>query len=97
LKAATHARTPVPRSFQDLTGVLIDEISEAVALPPDAHARSAAICSLVREVYETMEWLHGEGVDNEELGSLRRVVAEAQEHQKRMSALRDETGPAADV
>jgi hypothetical protein len=74
--------------------VLVDEISEAVASPPDAHARSAAISSLVREVYETMEWLHGADTENEELASLRRVVHAAQEHQKRMSALRDRSGPA---
>lgn len=82
----------MPRSFENLSGVLIDEISEAVASPPDAHARSAAICSLVREIYETMEWLHGPGSQNAELISLGRVVAEAQEHQRRMSVLRDSSG-----
>jgi hypothetical protein len=80
---------PVSRSFDILTSDLVDGIAEAVASPPDPHARSAAICSLVREIYETMEWLHGKDTSHVELASLRLVVAEAQRHQERMSALRD--------
>jgi hypothetical protein len=77
-----------------LTVDLIDGIAEAVASPPDPHTRSAAICSLVREIYETMEWLHGTDTHHEELASLRQVVAAAQSHQQRMSALRDVSGSA---
>lgn len=89
MNTVINLRTAVAHDFDHLTGVLIDEISEAVVSPPDAHARSAAICSLIREVYESMEWLHGADAQNEELASLSRVVAEAQAHQQRMSALRD--------
>lgn len=74
--------------FDQLSGDLIDGIAEAVASPPDPAARSTAICSLVREVYETLEWLHGAGVQNEELASLGRLLQEAQAHQQRMSKLR---------
>ena len=77
-------------TFDRLTGDLIDGIAEAVASPPDPSARADAIASLVREVYETMEWLHGAGVQNEELSSLSRLVNEAQAHQQRMSKLRTE-------
>ena len=79
-------------TFGRLTGDLIDGIAEAVASPPDPSARADAISSLVREVYETMEWLHGAGVQNEELTSLSRLVTEAQAHQQRMSSLRVEGG-----
>ena len=84
-------QVPPSHSFDILSSDLIDGIAEAVASPPDPHARSAAICSLVREIYETMEWLHGSDTSHVELASLRQVVAEAQRHQERMSALRDST------
>jgi hypothetical protein len=87
--ASSLHHVPASRSFDILTVDLIDGIAEAVASPPDPHTRSAAICSLVREIYETMEWLHGADASHEELVSLRQVVAEAQKHQERMSALRD--------
>jgi len=86
---SSNLQVPPSRSFDILTSDLIDGIAEAVASPPDPHARSAAICSLVREVYETMEWLHGSDTSHVELASLRQVVAEAEQHQARMSALRD--------
>jgi hypothetical protein len=86
-----YLSSELQESSPDLTVDLIDGIAEAVASPPDPHARSAAICSLVREIYETMEWLHGTDVQHEELASLRQVVAAAQGHQQRMSALRDVT------
>ena len=82
------------RAFDRLTGDLIDGIAEAVASPPDPSARADAISSLVREVYETMEWLHGAGVQNEELASLNRVLQEAQAHRQRMSGLQGEGGRA---
>lgn len=92
LDAATRLPQPASqRSSVPLGGDLLDAVAEAVILPHDPCARSAAICSLVREVYETMEWLHGVGVHNDELDSLRRVMTEAQAHQRRMSALRDGT------
>jgi len=71
--------------FDRFHGELLDGIAEAVTLPPDPHARSAAIGFLIREMYECLDWLHGSRAHEDELQSLRRVVAEAQQHQERMS------------
>jgi hypothetical protein len=90
MSSAAHLSVAASRRFGDLRGDLIDGIAEAVASPPDPHARAAAISSVVQEVYETMEWLHGVGIENEELASLHRIVEEAQEHARRMSLLRDQ-------
>jgi len=79
----------VSRELVTLSPELIDGLGEAVASPSDAHSRSAAICSLVREMYETMEWLHSSDPDNHELHSLRLLVDEAEQHQMRMSGRHD--------
>ena len=71
--------------FDRFNGELLDGIAEAVTLPPDPHARSAAIGFLIREMYECLDWLHGSAAHDDELRSLRRVVVEAQHHQERMS------------
>jgi hypothetical protein len=72
-------------SFDRFNGELLDGIAEAVLLPPDAQARSAAIGFLIREMYECLDWLHSSATHEDELRSLRRVVVEAQQHQARMS------------
>jgi hypothetical protein len=75
----------VSQPFDRFNGELLDGIAEAVTLPPDPHARSAAIGVLIREMYECLDWLHGSRAHEDELTSLRRVVAEAQQHEERMS------------
>jgi hypothetical protein len=82
-------KSAVPQSFDVLPCVLADGIAEAVACPPDPAARATAISSVVREIYESMLWLYGAEVQNEELASLQRVVAAAQDHQVRMTFLRE--------
>jgi hypothetical protein len=90
MSSASQVRTEsVSRELVILGPELIDELAEAVASPPDAHSRSAAICSLVREMYETLEWLHSSDPHNHELHSLRLLVDEAEQHQTRMSARHD--------
>jgi hypothetical protein len=69
--------------MQHLSAELVDEITE-ILLDPDT--RPAAICRLVGAICETVEWLHGSGAADDEIVSLRRVVAEAQRHQERMVA-----------
>jgi hypothetical protein len=68
-----------------LSTSLTDQLSEAVACPPDPHTRSVAIAGLIAEVFETVRWLHGSEPDREELASLYRVLAEAYAHRSRMS------------
>jgi hypothetical protein len=71
-----------------LAGELLDALVEAVMHWPDARVRSAVISSLVQEMCAAVEWLHGSDALNnaadQELVSLRRVVAAAQDHQERM-------------
>jgi hypothetical protein len=83
--ATTYSRVSDPLPPIALRSELVDGLAEAVAAPLDPYARSTAICSLLGEVYETIEWLHGRDRENEELVSFRRVVAEARSHQGRMS------------
>ncbi|MET0695749.1 MAG: hypothetical protein ABWX96_16005 [Propionibacteriaceae bacterium] len=74
----------MPHSFDTFSSALVDGITDAVASPPDAQARAEAVCGLVREIYETMEWVHGANPESYELASLRGLVAAALEHQERM-------------
>ncbi len=83
-----HAADPVGV----LSAQLADGIDEAVASPPDAQSRSMAISSLVREIFEAIEWLHGADGDAAELDSLAEVVAAAHRHQIRMSGLHQTEG-----
>ena len=76
-----------PRSFDTLPRAVLDGISEVVASLQDAEARARAISSLVQEIYETMEWVHGPNNDCDELASLRGLVAAALEHEDRMSGV----------
>jgi hypothetical protein len=73
-----------PANEAVLPNELIDGIGEAVASPGDSFARSAAIYQIVLEIFRTMEWVHCADGQDEELSSLRGLVAEAQAHQVRM-------------
>jgi hypothetical protein len=71
---------------------LLDLLVEAVVISPDASARSAVICSLVREMCAAVRWLHGTDITFDdaadvELASISRLAAAAQDHQWRMSFL----------
>lgn len=68
-----------------LSGVVTDGINEVIALAPDRASRAAAILALVREIYDTVEWVDGSARGNEELASVGRVLAETQHHNNRMS------------
>lgn len=80
-------RVPADPTAAMLGGEVIDALAEAVLAPPDPLARAVAIGNVVRELYDTLHWLHGADVGNEEVRSLLRVVEEAQQHQLRMNAL----------
>jgi hypothetical protein len=80
-------RVPTDPSAAVLGGEVIDALAEAVLSPPDPLARAVAIGNVVRELYDTLQWLHGADGGNEEVRSLLRVVEEAQQHQLRMNAL----------
>jgi hypothetical protein len=69
-----------------LPATLLDVLDEAVASPPDPHARSLAIWRITEEILETLQWLHGFDSDHAELASVRRLVEEARAHQDRMQS-----------
>ena len=86
--------TIVPRTtypHTTVSGELLDALVEAVVLPPDPRARSAVIWRLVREMCDTVEWLHerdtglGRATD-EELASIRRLASAAYDHRLRLAA-----------
>ncbi len=77
-----------PLTLRSLSTDFIDGISEAIAWSPDPPARSAAICDMIYEVYETAVWLHGGNEQDRELASLRKLVSAAQAHQQRMGISR---------
>lgn len=62
-----------------LSGELLDAITDAVFARPTPRARSEAIRCLLEEVYGSLAWLKT-NVDDDELRSLRRVVAMAVAH-----------------
>ena len=91
---ATRESVPDTSSVNALSATLIDELAEAVASPPDPHARSLAICRVTEEILETLQWLHGTHFDHAELTSVRRLVEEARAHQARMLAASSGLRPA---
>jgi hypothetical protein len=74
-----------PQTFDTLPSEVADGIAEMVASPPDASARATAIVSLIQEIVETMQWVHGPQTESAELVSLRGLMAAALEHQERMA------------
>jgi len=86
--SASVGSTGSTGSQNQLAGELLDSLVEAVMHRPDARVRSDVISSLVQEMCAAVEWLHGSDALNDaadqELVSLRRVVAAAQDHQERM-------------
>ena len=80
-------RVPADPAATVLGGEVIVALAEAVLSPPDPLARAVAIGDVVRELYDTLQWLHSADCGNEEVRSLLRVVEEAQQHQLRMCAL----------
>lgn len=81
----TYSVDNLPASGR-LTGQLVDGITDVVATPGNPYARAAVISGLIGEICATVEWLHGTNTQHEELASLHRVLAEAQQHQTRMEA-----------
>lgn len=59
----------------------MDAIGEVVAGAGDSAARSVVVCGVVREIYDSIEWIHGH---DDELTSLRMVLTAALDHQQRM-------------
>ena len=75
-----------------LTNGLIDALMEAVVLPLDARARSAAIRCMLEEITTALEWLAGQDPPGDyataaEVVSLRQLATAAQDHERRMMTL----------
>lgn len=81
----TRRSTASATSTDPLAGVLIDQLTEAVAFPPNRRSRSVVVAELTTEIFEAIRWMHGPDADQEELASLYRVVAEAYAHRSRMA------------
>jgi hypothetical protein len=86
-----------PRSLNDLTSpceagrllpaTLAGGLESVVAEPQDPRLRSAAISSIVDEIYQTVTWALGGDVGQPELVSLAQVLAAAHAHEARIAAL----------
>ena len=71
---------------------LIHGIESVVAPPTSPQVRSAAISSVVEEMYQTLAWANGGETGQVELCSLAQVLAAACAHEARMAALDDGHG-----
>ncbi len=87
------AETTVPPLAEfdpSISGELLDALIEAVVLPPDPHARSAVICTLVQEMCSTLEFLQGSEngsgrATDYELSSMHQLARAAYDHRLRMT------------
>jgi hypothetical protein len=66
---------------------LIHGIEAVVAAPTSPRVRSAAISSVVEEIYHTLAWANGGETRQAELSSLAQVLAAACAHEARMAEL----------
>lgn len=70
------------------SGELIDSLIESVVFPHGPLVRAAAICDLLGNVSDAVEWLHDTetalDAPSAEATSLRQLMAAAQDHQRRM-------------
>jgi len=82
----TYAGPTGSASYGMLPSELIDGIAEAVASRPDLASRSDVVCSLVQEIFETVKWVHGADLQQDEVSSLAQVMAAAHEHSLRMKS-----------
>lgn len=80
----------VPSADQELSVVLIDEITDAVGSARDRRSRAAVIAALVHEIQEAVGWLHKLQPDLEEQESLSTLAAAATLHYERMVHLPDQ-------
>jgi hypothetical protein len=69
----------------------LDGIAKALAATAEPRQRASVICGVVREIFETVQWLHEPGVADDELLSLSRLLIEALKHGERMAGLNPET------
>jgi hypothetical protein len=79
---------PDPREAgRVLPATLAGGLESVVAEPRDPRLRSAAISSIVDEIYQSVTWALGGDVGQPELVSLARVLAAAHAHEARIAAL----------
>ena len=94
LSAASMLDPDDPPAVRDyLPPGLVHGIESIVVPPTSPRVRSAAISSVVDEMYQTLAWAHGKETEQMELASLAQVLAAACAHEARMAALDDGHGP----
>jgi hypothetical protein len=71
---------------------LVYGIESVVAPPTSPRVRSAAIASVIEEMYQTLAWANGGETRQIEMCSLAQVLAAACAHEARMAALDDQDG-----
>lgn len=72
---------------------LLDGLTDAMMVPPDAPARAVAICQVVEELYASVAWLRPADAADAELASLHHLLEAAQSHQSLVSDGRGRTAP----
>jgi len=85
-----------PAVRYDLPPGLVHGIESIVVPPTSPRVRSAAISSVVEEMYQTLAWAHGKETEQIELASLAQVLAAACAHEARMAALQGGEAPCDD-
>jgi len=75
-----------------LPAELIHGIEAVLVRPTTPRVRSAAIASVVEEIYQTLAWVQGGQTGQAELCSHAQVLAAACAHEARMAALEGEDG-----
>jgi len=91
LSAASMLDRPAMR--YDLPPGLVHGIESVVVPPTSPRVRSAAISSVVEEIYQTLAWAHGKEAGQIELASLAQVLAAACAHEARMAQLHGVEAP----
>lgn len=68
-----------------VTPDLIDAITDAVVLAPDAAHRAVVMSELIDELCDTLQWRDGRGAVTTEVESFTDVTAAARNHRERMT------------
>jgi len=92
LSVASSLPDDPPAVRSDLPPALVHGIESVVAPPTSPQVRSAAIASVVEEMYQTLAWANFGETRQVELCSLAQVLAAACAHEARMAALNDGHG-----
>ncbi len=64
---------------------IVDAITGSIVLRTSAAARADVICSLVEEMYASVEWMHQSQGPGHELHGLRDALLAVREHRRRLT------------